>query len=365
MSRRISRNVLSLAGLATALVLCLVYLSLQVLQTPVTSRPDTIRVELERTGGLFEGSAVTYRGLRVGRVSRIRLTDDGAEAFLRITDSRPIPRDAVARVRSLSPIGEQFLDLRPRSEGPPYLTDGDRISGTAVDVPVSLASAADALDAVLDQVDADDVGILLTELAAATTGTQDELATLLDSTEELTAALDEAWPATERLLVNGRTTLRTLAGSSAELISLSRSAKLFAAFLAEFDPTLRDVLAQSPARLAVVQGLVRDLRSVLPPFLANLVEATDLLAARDPHVEELLGALPYGVERFASAFRDGYLQINLNLQGIEQCDYAGVVERDPRSTEREPLKRDGRCPVDSPVTKRGAQHAPGPVPYRD
>ena len=32
-------------------------------------------------------------------------------------------------MRTLSPAGEQFLDLQPRRDGAPYLADGDRISG--------------------------------------------------------------------------------------------------------------------------------------------------------------------------------------------------------------------------------------------
>ena len=77
--------------------------------------------------------------------------------------------------------------------------------------------------------------------SVATDGTQGELESLLDSTDELTTALDDVWPETRRLLENGRTTLRTLAASGPELRKLSRSAKLFAAFLKGFDPEFREI----------------------------------------------------------------------------------------------------------------------------
>ncbi|MDP9823208.1 MlaD family protein [Nocardioides massiliensis] len=358
------KNVASIVGLVLTLVGCLVYLSTEILATPISSRPQTITVELERTGGLYEGSAVAYRGLRVGRVSSISLTPTGAEATLRITSPVDVPADTAAEVRSLSPVGEQFLDLQPASEGGPFLASGDRISGDAVDVPVSLASATGSLDRLLQQVDADDVQTVLTELAAATEGSQASLESLLDSTDELVTALDDVWPETRRLLTNGRTTLRTLAGSGPELRKLSRSAKLFAAFLRNFDPEFRDILEASPQQLATTQLLVRDLRRVLPDFTTSLHGLTDILAARTPHVRELLDMLTYGTSRFGSAFRDGYLHINLNIHGVEQCSYH-TKELDPKTTKRRPLQRDGHCPMDSLVAKRGAQHAPGPVDYKD
>lgn len=357
-------NVLSVVGLLATLVGCLAYLATQVLATPITARPQVLTVEMERTGGLFEGSAVTYRGLRVGRVDEIRLTDSGIEARLSLTSPVDVPVDTEARVRSLSPVGEQFLDLRPRSSGGPYLASGDRIDGEAVDVPVSLAAAAGALDDLLQQVEADDVRVVLEEVAAATAGRQGDLDSLLESTSDLVDSLDAAWPQTERLLVNGRTTLATLAAARPELVRLSRSAAALTDYLRRFDPELRDILDASPEQLATVQLLVGDLRQVLPDLLSGLFGVTDILAARTPHLEELLDTLVYGTSRFASAFRDGYLHINLNIQGVEQCSY-DVEELDPRTTDRRPLQRDGSCPLDGPVGHRGAQHAPGPVDYRD
>lgn len=358
------KNVASITGLVLVLVACLVYLSSEILATPVAGETREITVELERTGGLYEGSAVTYRGLRVGRVNRIDLTPTGAEATVRITRPVDVPADTEARVRSLSPVGEQFLDLQPRSESGPFLQTGARITGDAVDVPVSLASATGALDGLLQQVDGEDVQTVLTELAAATEGTQADLESLLDSTDALVTSLDEVWPETRRLLTNGRTTLNTLAESGPELRKLSRSAKLFAAFLRDFDPEFRDILDASPEQLATTQLLVRDLRRVLPGFVSSLYGLTDILAARTPHLAELLDTLTYGTSRFGSAFRDGYLHINLNLHGVEQCSYH-TKELDPKTTKRRPLQRDGHCSMDSPVSKRGAQHAPGPIDYRN
>ena len=56
------------------LVVCVFYLFAAVLKQPLTSRPVEGDRPAQPTGGLFEGSAVTYRGVKVGKVTEIVLT---------------------------------------------------------------------------------------------------------------------------------------------------------------------------------------------------------------------------------------------------------------------------------------------------
>ena len=51
---------------------------------PATSSPPTSR----ESGGIFENAEVTYRGVAVGRVDRLRLADDGVHVDLRIDERR-------------------------------------------------------------------------------------------------------------------------------------------------------------------------------------------------------------------------------------------------------------------------------------
>ncbi len=96
----------------------------------------TVRLQLDDGGGIFTNSEVTYRGVAVGRVGELRLTDDGMEADLVIADDAPqIPVDAKAVVANRSAIGEQYVDLQPRGESGPFLADGGVIPRSAATVP--------------------------------------------------------------------------------------------------------------------------------------------------------------------------------------------------------------------------------------
>ena len=87
-----------------------------------------VKLELPAAGGLYQFANVTYRGVQVGKVTDVKLTENGAEATLTLDTSPKIPADLQAEVRSVSAVGEQYVDLRPRTDSGPYLKDGSVIA---------------------------------------------------------------------------------------------------------------------------------------------------------------------------------------------------------------------------------------------
>src|ERR1700742_2568216 len=83
----------------------------------------TVTLELPATGGLYRFSNVTYRGVEMGKVTSVGLTPTGAKATLSLNTSPKVPADVQADVRSISAVGEQYVDLRPRTDSGPYLKD--------------------------------------------------------------------------------------------------------------------------------------------------------------------------------------------------------------------------------------------------
>src|ERR1700721_3927485 len=88
----------------------------------------TVTLELPATGGLYRFSNVTYRGVQVGKVTAVSLTAKGAKATLSLGPSPQIPANLQADVLSVSAVGEQFVDLRPRTDSGPYLNNGSVIA---------------------------------------------------------------------------------------------------------------------------------------------------------------------------------------------------------------------------------------------
>lgn len=361
MSVLTNRLYLSALGVLMVFVIGVAYLFAAVLDEPLTSRPDQVTVELTATGGLFEGSAVTYRGVKVGKVTEIVSTPAGAEATVTLADDSEIPADTRARVRSLSPVGEQYLDFQPSSTKGPYLGDGDRVAAEATDVPVSLSSTVLAVGKVLDQIDAVKLRRLLVALSEGLGGTGDDLGQLLDQGSLLLADLDEAWPQTDRLLRNAGPVLDIPVTQSDDLRELAGSAKELAGFLREYDPELRATLRRTPAQVRQLRSLVRDIAETLPAFLRTGLGFTDEFVRHDPHLRALLQEYAPGLGTFTRVIKNGELRLELIPDKDARCAY-DIARRDARNPDRRPLQANGRCPASFDRLQRGAAHAPGPIP---
>ena len=89
--------------------------------------------ELPATGGLYRFGNVTYRGVQIGKVSPRRADRCRSNSrTLAGRHRREFPADVQANVRSVSAVGEQYVDLIPRGGGPPFLHRrlGDRDAAT-------------------------------------------------------------------------------------------------------------------------------------------------------------------------------------------------------------------------------------------
>ncbi|NKR79985.1 MCE family protein, partial [Rhodococcus hoagii] len=96
-----------------------------------------VTVELPSTGGLYRNANVTFRGTTVGKVEEVRLSDSGVEAVLNVDSAYDIPANVNADVRSVSAVGEQFVDLVPPedSSSSNHLRAGDVIPVSRTSVP--------------------------------------------------------------------------------------------------------------------------------------------------------------------------------------------------------------------------------------
>src|ERR1700749_3090152 len=126
--------------------------------------------ELPASGGLYRTSNVTYRGIQIGRVTKVEPTAHGVRATLSIDSRYKIPVDASANVHSASAIGEQYLDLVSTGTPGKFLAPGQTITkGT---VPSEIGPALDAANRGLSVLPKPKIASLLDETAQAGGGVQ-------------------------------------------------------------------------------------------------------------------------------------------------------------------------------------------------
>lgn len=353
------KHLLSALALLAMLLATIVYLYGNILGESVTRRPIHVTVAMNQTGGLFEGSSVAYRGVRVGKVDSIRLDGSGASARISIDPGTRIPVDSAAAVRTLSPAGEQFLDFQPSSSGGPYLRSGSNVAASRTTTPASVASTLSAVDRLTSQVDDKDLTTVLDELHAALAD-PDDLGRIVTSGSKVLRALDASWPETLRLVQNGETVLTTTNDKADDFRSFATSAKDLAASLKAYDPKLRTIFDDTPAQIEQLRLFTSVLSLKLPTVLHGLDSITEILADRDPHLRELLKTFPTGLGRLADTIKDGSLRATMLVSPGDVCSY-GVAEQSPKTDQRNPVVSGRSCTADFTGGQRSSQHVPGPT----
>ncbi|EUA30326.1 mce related family protein [Mycobacterium xenopi 4042] len=123
----------------------------------------TVTLELPATGGLYRFSNVTYRGVQVGKVTSVGLTANGAKATLSLATSPKIPANLQADVRSISAVGEQYVDLRPKTDSPPYLRNGSVIPMRDTTIPQAVGPLLEQVNALISSIPKNKLSQLLDE----------------------------------------------------------------------------------------------------------------------------------------------------------------------------------------------------------
>ena len=217
-----------------------------------------VSADLAQSGGIFVGAEVTYRGVTVGKVEGLRLSGDGVVVDARLDRGTEVPKDTRAVVENRSAVGEQYLDLQPRTAKPPYLAAGDVIPRDRTAFPIRIDQLLQHLDNTVESVPRQDLVTTVDELAKAFQGGGADLQRLVDSGDALTLAASEALPETTKLIDDGRIVLDTQVRSADDIRASVSGFADVADALREADPDLRVVLDRGSVAAKELEALISE-----------------------------------------------------------------------------------------------------------
>ncbi|WP_128646358.1 MlaD family protein [Rhodococcus sp. BS-15] len=194
----------SLVALVVMTVVSVGYLTVGVLDIDPTRTTNHVVVRMESSGGLMDTSQVTSRGIQVGRVESITVVPGGLDVTLGLDADHRIPADSEVVVANLSAAGEQYLDLRPRSAGGPYLTDGDALGSEQVRASVTVSEALGLGDALASQLDTNALKGLTETASAAVDGRDGDVDRLVEAFRFLAATVRDKSGEIRRLYDNAQ-----------------------------------------------------------------------------------------------------------------------------------------------------------------
>src|ERR1700744_4620464 len=94
---------LSVAGLVLTLVVGTAYLLIGALRVTPFASSYRVTVQLPESGGLLPNQDLAWRGVRIGRVESLHISDTGVSAVASISSTVRIPANSVVHVSALSP----------------------------------------------------------------------------------------------------------------------------------------------------------------------------------------------------------------------------------------------------------------------
>jgi virulence factor Mce-like protein len=292
MLTRFVRNQLIIFTIASIIGLAVMVFTYMQVPTLLGLGRINVTLQLPSTGGLYRFSNVTYRGVQVGKVTEVKLTETGAEAILTLDTSPKIPADLKADVLSVSAVGEQYVDLRPRTDSGPYLRDGSVIAVANTTIPQQVGPMLDQVSALVKSIPKDRISDLLDESYKAFNGAGEDFQSLVDSSSSITKYLNDVSDQSRTLIDDSGPLLDSQAETTDSIRTWARSLAGVTQQVAQNDPHVRAILQRGPGFAQEVSGLLTQVKPTLPVLLANLTTVGQILVTYNPSLEQLLVMLP-------------------------------------------------------------------------
>ncbi|MBO0880914.1 MAG: MCE family protein [Mycobacterium sp.] len=329
----------------------------------------TVTLELPAAGGLYRFSNVTYRGVQVGKVTGVALTANGAKAKLSLGSSPKIPANLQADVRSVSAVGEQYVDLRPRTDSPPYLHDGSIIAMRDASIPQAVGPMLDQVSALINSIPKNKISQLLDESFQAFNGAGFDFGSLAESSSRISADANNIADRTRTLTEDTAPLLDSQTQTTDAIRLWARSLAGISDVLVTDDSRFRALLQNGPEAANEASRLLEQVKPTLPVLLANLTTIGQIGVTYHPSLEQLLVLFPPIVGAFLTSGPSNH------PNGLPVGDFAVTVEDPPICTVgflppsqwRSPADLsekdtpDGvycKLPQDSPISVRGARNYP-------
>jgi virulence factor Mce-like protein len=301
------RTKLQLLAFATLAVLGMAYLGFTYvgLDRVVLGSGYQVAADFTDSGGIFVNAEVTYRGVAVGRVSDMKLIDDGVRVVLDIDpDAQKIPADAKAVVANRSAVGEQYVDLRPADGKGPYLRNGSVIPVSRTAIPIPVEQLLLDTDTLARSVPTDNLRTVVDELGKAFSGSGDDLGRLIDNGNLLLARAEQSVPQTKALITDGQTVLTTQVNSRSAIQQWAADLHRVTDTLVQIDPDLRTLVVNAPNAADALQQLVDDAGPGLGSLVRNLDILNGVTIPRLRAVQQLLVTYPDVVSGGYSVIRN-------------------------------------------------------------
>ncbi|MFV8049192.1 MCE family protein [Mycobacterium sp. 48b] len=290
---RLTRMQLMIFGVVTVLTVGAISLFYLHLPAAVGIGTYNVNANFVTGGGIYENANVTYRGVTVGRVDSVGLAPDGVVAKMQLNSSTAIPNNVTATVKSVSAVGEQYIDLiPPESPSTDKLRNGATIDQQNTRVGQDIAGMLHEADTLVSSIGNSRLQDLLRETFKAFNGSGPELARLIESSRLLIDEANASSGETTQLIDQAGPFLEAQMRSGDNIRSLADGLARFTGEVNKADPQLRTTLKTVPGATEAANTAFSGIRPTFPVLAANLANFGRIGVIYSKSLEQALVIFP-------------------------------------------------------------------------
>jgi len=321
-------------------------------------------------GGLYQNANVTYRGVTIGRVESVGLSNDGVVAHMQLNSNTSVPQNVTATVKSVSAVGEQYVDLVPPNDpARSVLHNGSNIDQRHTAIGQDIAGLLQAADSLTSSVGNSKLQELLRETFKAFNGSGPELARLIQSSRLLVDEANANYGQVTQLIDQAGPFLDAQIRSGDDIKSLADGLARFTGEVRQADPQVRSLLQIAPGAAGEASTTFSGIRPSFPLLAANLANFGRIGVIYHKSLEQALVIFPALMAALITvgggqpADEGGKLDFKIDLGDPPPCSVGFVpppLIRSPADQTVRELPTDMYCKVaqNDPSVVRGARNYP-------
>src|ERR1700744_3961605 len=370
MHDKLTKIQLGIFAVITALTLSV--MAIFYLRLPATFGLGTyvVSADFVAGGGLYKNASVPYRVVSECRVESVGLNPTGVTAGMRLNSGPPIPSNFTATVKSVSAVGEQYIDLvPPNPAASTKLHNGSRIDRQNTRIGQDVAELLKRAETLVNSLGDTRLRELLHETFTAANGSGPEPARLFESARLLVDEANANYPQVSQLIDQAGPFLEAQIRAGGDIKSLSDGLARFTSEARQADPQLRSTLEIAPGAIDEASTAFSGIRPSFPALAASLANLGRVGVIYHKSIEQLLVVLPALFAAITTAAggapqdEGAKLDFKLALNGPPPCAVGFLpppLMRTPADETVRELPRDMYCKTaqNDPSTVRGARNYP-------
>jgi len=278
------RTIVNLAFFGCIFVVMCFWAVNNIVTIDAIEQPYTVTGDFAAASGIKPNAEVAYLGVHYGRVSAVDAEPGGVRITMKIDkDKTDIPKDSIARIFRKSAVGEPYIDFKPpdgfdAAHAPPsaFLADGDHVPRDHTSNPLEFSELLRSAANLLHNIDAQQAGSLVHELALALNGRAESLRDLTVALDRLSTTFAQKTEALDRLATNNTAVTHVVASHAQDLGQSLTNLSLLAESLKQANGNTAVLLDQGSALMTQLADLIDAEKGNLDCTLHDLADVIDM-----------------------------------------------------------------------------------------